>query len=103
MRIQFSVTPAELSKLQQAAAKEGYPDVPTYCKDVALNDRTYGNIWKEVVAKISKLPSGSVFKLSDITACPPANMGVKLFHSQSTLNIKFSHKDSSNVDHYEKL
>ena len=40
MRVQFSVDSNELSKLQHLASANGYPDVPTYSKDITLEERT---------------------------------------------------------------
>ena len=41
MRIQFTVNANELAKIQNLAQKAGYPDVSSYCRDVALDERTY--------------------------------------------------------------
>ena len=56
MRVQFSVDANEWSKLQQLASANGYPDVPSYCKDISLEERTYANLWKKVKEGIAKMP-----------------------------------------------
>lgn len=47
MRVQFSVNATEWAKLQRLAISNGYPDVPSYCRDVSLEERTYANMWKK--------------------------------------------------------
>lgn len=102
MRVQFSVNSKEFQKL--TILSKGYPDISTYCKDVSLQDRTYGNLWKQVTEKIGKMESGDEpFALRDLIPTPPANMGVKLFQNQGKLGIKFVKKDSLNTDTYIKI
>ncbi len=104
MRVQFSVTNAQWNELQIKAAKEGYPDVPSYCKDLALEDRTYGKLWNTVVDKISKMNTGETFVLRDLIDTPPSNLGVKLYNNQQSLGIKvLPKKDSLNTNVFEKL
>ena len=40
MRVQFTVSDTEWKKLEQFITKAGYPDVPSYCKDTVLKERT---------------------------------------------------------------
>jgi len=104
MRVQFSVTQSEWTKLQQLASANGYPDVPSYCRDVALEERTYANMWKKVVDGIANMPSGKVFALRDLVQSPPSNLGVKLCANQTTLGIRvMPQKDSSNTNTFTKL
>ena len=104
MRIQFSVTPQEYAKLQQKAAAKGYPNVPSYCKDAALEDRTFATLWLEVKERIEKMPAGTRFALRDIIESPPANLGVVLYNSQTELGIKVDpKKDSLNTNVFTKL
>jgi hypothetical protein len=104
MRVQFTVSADEWNKLEELAKNEGYPDVPTYCRDISLNDRTYGVLWKKVVDKINKMDKDEEpFALRDLIPTPPANMGVKLYNNQKKLNIEFVKKDSLNTDTYRKL
>lgn len=104
MRVQFTVSDAEWKKLEELAENEGYPDVPTYCRDTSLNEKTYGELWKKVVEKINKMQKEEgLFALRDLIPTPPANMGVKLFNNQKKLNIEFVKKDSLNTDTYRKL
>lgn len=88
MRIQFTVDANELSKIQNLAKKAGYPDVSSYCRDVALNERTYAEMWKTVTDKISKMKSGTPFSLNELVDVPPANLGVKLYNNQKQLGIE---------------
>lgn len=104
MRVQFSVDSNELSKLQHLASANGYPDVPTYCKDISLEERTYANLWDKVKKGIDKMPSGHVFALRDLIQSPPANLGVKLYENQATLCIAVNaKKDSLNTNTFTKL
>lgn len=103
MRVQFSVNDAQWEKLKKLAKKEGYPDVPSYCKDVALEDRTYAKLWKTVVDKIYKMEKGTVFALRDLIDIPPANLGVKLFEHQEDLGIQVQKKDSLKSNTFKKL
>ena len=102
MRVQFTVTDAEWSKLQLLAQKAKYPDVPSYCKDTVLEERTYGKLWQTVVSKITEMEKGTIFALRDLIDTPPSNLGVKLFNHQETLGIRIVKQDNlSNV--YQKL
>jgi len=103
MRVQFSVNDVQWEKLKRLAEKEGYPDVPSYCKDVALEDRTYGKLWQTVVNKISKMEKDNVFALRDLVDTPPANLGVKLFEHQKDLGIQVQKKDSLKSNTFIKL
>jgi hypothetical protein len=103
MRVQFSVDATEYAKLQMLAAKDGYPDVHTYCKDAALQQRDYAELWKRVKSSIAKLPKGTQFVLRDLIATPPANLGVKLYRNQSSLGISKVKEDNTGADMYEKL
>lgn len=103
MRVQFTVTDDEWKKLATLAQKKGYPDVPSYCKDTALEERTYGNLWKKVVDEISNMKTGTIFALRDLVDTPPANLGVKLFEHQSDLGIEVQKKDSLNSNTFKKL
>ena len=103
MRVQFTVTDDEWKKLDALAKKKGYPDVPSYCKDTVLEERTYGNLWKTVVDKISNMKSGATFALRDLVDTPPANLGVKLYEHQSDLGIEVQKKDSLNSNTFKKL
>lgn len=104
MRVQFSVDDMQWSKLEELSKEAGYPDVPSYCKDVVLEDRTYGNLWKTVVDKISRMEKDTVFALRDLVDAPPANLGVKLFEHQKALGIQVQEKkDNLNTNNYKKL
>lgn len=88
MRIQFFVDATELEKLQMFATKGGYPDVSSYCRDAALKERTYAEMWKTVKEKISKMESGTSFSLNELVDAPPASLGVKLYNNQKELKIE---------------
>lgn len=104
MRVQFSVNATEWSKLQQLAQSNGYPDVPSYCRDVSLEERTYANMWSKIKGGIAKMPSGHIFALRDLVQSPPANLGVKLYENQSALGIKVNpQKDSLHTNTFTKL
>lgn len=104
MRVQFSVNATEWSKLQQLAQSNGYPDVPSYCRDVSLEERTYANMWSKIKEGIAKMPSGHIFALRDLVQSPPANLGVKLYENQSALGIKVNpQKDSLHTNTFTKL
>ena len=103
MRIQFTVNDDEYQKLQNFAAREGYPDVHSYCKDVALQQRTYAALWARVNERIADLPSGKPFVLRDLVTTPPANLGRKLFDNQTALGIIKIGVDSTGADQYKKL
>ena len=103
MRVQFSVDSDQWNALQRKAAKEGYPDVPSYCRDLALGDRTYGKLWNTVVDKISKMNTGQTFALRDLVDTPPSNMGVKLYNNQKSLGIKILKKDNLNTNVFIRL
>ena len=87
MRVQFSVDDMQWNKLEELSKKAGYPDVPSYCKDVVLEDRTYGNLWKTVVDKISRMEKDTVFALRDLTDILTVNLAVKQFEHQNTFVI----------------
>lgn len=98
MRVQFTVTDAEWSKLQALAQDANYPDVPSYCKDTVLEERTYGKLWQTVVDKIAAMEKGTPFALRDLVDTPPSNLGVKLFKNQEVLGIELLKKDNmSNI------
>ena len=104
MRVQFSVNDSEWERLTQFAAAKGYPDVPSYCRDVSLNERTYAEMWKEITEKISKKAPGDKFALRDLVDLPPANLGVRLWNNQKALGIRvIPKKDSLNTNVFEKL
>jgi hypothetical protein len=104
MRIQFSVNSSEWAKLQQLASENGYPDIPSYCKDISLERRTYANMWAKVIDGIAEMPSGSVFALRDLVQSPPANLGVKLYENQEKLGIRVNpKKDSLHTNTFTKL
>lgn len=104
MRVQFSVNATEWSKLQQLAQSNGYPDIPSYCRDVSLEERTYANMWSKIKDGIAKMPSGHIFALRDLVQSPPANLGVKLYENQSALGIKVNpQKDSLHTNTFTKL
>ena len=83
MRIQFTVSQSEWNTLEMKSIKEGYPDVPSYCKDMVLKQRTY--------------------VLRDLVDTPPSNLGVKLYAHQKELGIEIIKKDSSNTNMFKKL
>ena len=103
MRVQFTVSDTEWKKLEKLAVRAGYPDVPSYCKDMVLEERTYANLWQTVVNSISEMEKGKVFALRDIVDTPPANLGVKLYEHQADLGIKVRKKDSLNSNTFIKL
>lgn len=63
MRIQFTVSQSEWNTLKMKSIEEGYPDVPSYCKDIVLKQRTYAMLWNTVTKKIESMPSGERFLL----------------------------------------
>lgn len=104
MRVQFSVNAVEWTKLQQLAAANGYPDVPSYCRDISLQERTYVTMWKKITEGINKMPSGKTFALRDLVQSPPSNLGVKLFVNQTKLGIQINpQKDSLHTNTFIKL
>ena len=103
MRVQFTVSDVEWTKLEKLAKDAGYPDVPSYCKDTVLEDRTYGKLWQTVVDKISKMEKDNIFALRDLVATPPANLGVKLYEHQKELGIEVQKKDSLNSNTFKKI
>ena len=104
MRVQFSINDAQWKQLQSKAQQNGYPDVPSYCKDLALEVRTYGQLWEAVVNKISNMKPGDTFVLRDLVDTPPANLGVKLYESQKLLKIEIlPKKDNLKTNKYKKL
>lgn len=62
MRIQFTVSQSEWNTLEMKSIKEGYPDVPSYCKDMVLKQRTYAMLWNTVTKKIESMPWGTLRK-----------------------------------------
>lgn len=105
MRVQFSITQAEWDELQETAQKNGYPDVPSYCKDLALNQRTYQKMWQSIETQIASMPPGTIFTLSELVDAPPANLGVKLYQNQNKLGITvLKEKDTKlRANRFEKL
>ena len=103
MRVQFTVDAPEWAELQQLATKNGYPDVPSYCKDASLQARTFANMWKKVQDAISKMKSGTTFQLSDLVQTPPSNLGRKLYEHQSTLGIVVNAKKTNGTNTFRKL
>lgn len=102
MRIQFTVNSSELATLQNLAKKGGYPDVPSYCKDISLQERSYAKMWKYVTEEIAKMDSGKSFSLKEILDVPPANLGVKLYNNQKQLGIVKVGK-SNGCNRFKKL
>ena len=103
MRIQFTVSQSEWNTLEMKSIKEGYPDVPSYCKDMVLKQRTYAMLWNTVTKKIESMPSGEKFLLKDLIDTPPSNLGVKLYAHQKELGIEIIKKDSSNTNMFKKV
>lgn len=104
MRVQFSVNDTEWEKLKDLALSNGYPDVPSYCKDVSLEERTYAIMWENITNQIAKMPTGRTFALRDLVQSPPANLGVKLYDNRSKLGIQVNpQKDSLNTNTFTKL
>lgn len=104
MRVQFTVNDKEWEKLMGFAKEKGYPDVPSYCKDASLKERSYATMWKTVVKKISEMPSGTKFALRDLIQTPPSNLGVKLYNHQEELKITVNdQKDSLKTNTFTKL
>lgn len=104
MRVQFTVNDDEWTKLKKLAEDNGYPDVPSYCRDISLQERTYADFWKTITEKISKMESGQVFALRDLVPLPPSNLGVKLYNNQKVLGIEVnSKKDSLGTNTFRKL
>ncbi len=103
MRVQFTVTASEWAELQQLATRNGYPDVPSYCKDVSLQARTYAKMWAKVKEAISKMGSGTTFQLSDLVQTPPSNLGRKLYDNQSTLGIVVNPTKTNGTNTFTKL
>ena len=68
-----------------------------------LQERTYADLWKTVVDKISKMDKDTVFALRDLVDTPPANLGVKLYEHQNDLGIEVQKKDSLNSNTFKKL
>ena len=104
MRVQFSVNSVEWAKLQHLASANGYPDVPSYCRAVSLEERTYATMWKKITDGINNMAPGHTFALRDLVQSPPANLGVKLFENQSILGIQVNpQKDSLKTNTFTKL
>lgn len=103
MRVQFSVNNDEWEKLQNLAKDAKYPDVPSYCKDTSLQDRTFGGLWKTVVEEISKMKPGKVFPLRELVPSPPSNLGRKLYEHQEELGIEVQEKDKLGSNTFKKL
>ena len=108
--LHWSYTPEQKEEVKKAlaagvpkATKEGYPDVPSYCKDVVLNQRTYATLWNTVTKKIKSMPSEKTFVLRDLVDTPPSNLGVKLYNHQKELGIEVIKKDSMNTNMFKKL
>lgn len=102
MRVQFTADATEWAKLQQLATSNGYPDVPSYCKDASLQARTFSKMWTKVQNAISKMTSGTTFQLSDLVQTPPSNLGRKLYANQSKLGIVVS-KKINGINTFTKL
>lgn len=101
-RVQFSLTEEERKKLEQRAWEAGYPDMSSYCKDLAMGERTYGILWENVVEKIKKMDPEEEFFLRDLIAVPPALLGTWLYDRQKELGIAVIKKEG-NVNKYKKL
>ena len=61
MRIQFTVSQSEWNTLEMKSIKEGYPDVPSYCKDMVLKTKNLCNALEHSHEKIESMPSGEKF------------------------------------------
>lgn len=103
MRVQFSVSISEWNLMESKAKEEGYPDVPSFCKDLCLGDRTFQKLWQTVVKKIAIMPKGRKFTLRELVDTPPANLGVKLYDNQEALGIESIGKDNLNTNLFVKL
>ena len=104
MRVQFTVNDIQESKLRRLAYENGYPDVPSYCKDICLQERTYVAMWETITEKISEMKPGTLFALRDLIPSPPTNLGVKLYQNQKELGIEVRpQKDSLHSNCFIKL
>ena len=103
MRVQFSVTQSEWQNLLSKAKQDGYPDVPTYCKDRVLSQKTYAQLWQDISKKIHAMSPGTTFTLRDLIETPPSNLGVKLYEHQKNLSIRVIKKDAQNANVFEKI
>lgn len=78
MRIQFTVSQSEWNTLEMKSIKEGYPDVPSYCKDMVLKQRTYAMLWNTVTKKIESMPSGGKFFVKGFDRYSTVKFGSKV-------------------------
>lgn len=51
IRIQFTVSQLEWNTLKMKSIEDGYPDVPSFCKDMVIKQRTYAILWNTVTKK----------------------------------------------------
>lgn len=87
MRVQFTVSKEEWETLERAADVAGYPSVPSYCKDVALEQRSFREMWEVARANIAAWPSDRPFHQGDVIRGPGA-LGRLIWKNQDELGIE---------------
>lgn len=95
-RVQFTVTDDEKEQLRKKAEEQGFPNIAEYCKFCSLGKNNTAELYKQLVARIEKLPAGQKFFLRDIIPNPPILMGRWLFDNVAKGNI-------TNVIHLGKI
>lgn len=105
-RVQFTITNEEKTQLEAEVQAEGFPNIAELCKVRALQGKaSYAQLYKTMVEKIKKLPSGSTFFLRDLIDTPPALLGRWLFDNvaNGTIpNVEHLDNNGSDAEQYKK-
>ncbi len=106
-RIQFTINDNEKAKLEQECIEEGCPNISELCKLRALKGKsTYAELYKEMVSKIEKLPTGKVFFLRDLISTPPTLLGRWLYDNVENgviPNVEYLGAIGSDSAQYKKI
>ncbi len=105
MRIQFTVTEDELTRLNQLAKEGGWPSVSEYCKCKSLEEKTtYASLYSELITKVEQMELNKPFVLRDLISTPPALIGRWFYEnvSNGTINVTHIGKDESGAERYVK-
>lgn len=104
-RVQFTITDKEKLELENAANKEGYPNIAAFCKSRALGKKDYADLYKEMVANIVDLKPETDFYLRDVLQCPPALIGKWLYENVQNgkiPDVEALDKDGADAVKYRK-
>lgn len=105
-RVQFTVSDTEKEELRKEAESQGFPNIAEYCKFCSLGKNNTAELYKQLVARIEKLPAGQKFFLRDVIPNPPIFLGRLLFDGVANggiPHVKHLGKVGADAEQYEKI